>query len=316
MQIHGDTIRFGIHSGQQYSTFEECLELWQRSEALGYDWISIFDHFRPMDRPTGPCFEGTTLLAAMAAHTSSVRCAPLVLGATYRHPAIVAALATTIDHISGARLELGLGAGAPDHGYEQYGLPFPSLGERLDMLNEACHILRSLWTRETTTFDGKYFHLKDARLEPKPLQKHLPLVIGGAGERRTLRIVAEHGDVWNTMAFELDQYRHKLGMLAGHCADVGRAVTDIRKSILFRAILAEDEREAEQRLENLIGKVPRDSPERRAWSVVGTPDQCIEHLQPYLDLGVSDFLLGVRPPIDWQTVELVARRVAPALRGG
>ena len=186
MQIYGDAIRFGIHSGQQYTTFDQCLELWQCAEELGYDWVSDFDHFRPMDNPTGPCFEGMTLLSALAARTSRIRCGMLVLGAHYRHPAIVANMASTIDHISHGRLELGIGAGAYDVGQDQYGILLPRPGIRMEMLDESCSIIRSLWTQETTTFTGKHYQLQDARMEPKPVQKSLPLLIGGAGEQRTL----------------------------------------------------------------------------------------------------------------------------------
>ncbi|HZG48595.1 MAG TPA: TIGR03560 family F420-dependent LLM class oxidoreductase, partial [Thermoleophilaceae bacterium] len=222
MQIFGDDIRFGVHAGPQNTSFDDYRDLWVRSEELGYDWASDFDHFLPIHSdPTGPQFEGTTLLAAMAAHTSRVRCGMLVLGVTYRHPAVVANIAATIDHVSGGRLELGMGAAWFELEHDQYGIPFPRIGVRMDMLDEACRIMRSLWTQETTTFEGKHFQLKDARLEPKPVQPHLPLVIGGAGERRTLRIVAEHGDIWNTFYGDLDEYRHKLEVLARHCGDVG-----------------------------------------------------------------------------------------------
>ena len=236
----------------------------------------------------------------------------LVLGVTYRHPAVVANMAATIDHISDGRLELGMGAAWFQLEHDQYGLPFPSIGVRMDMLDEACRIMRSLWTQETTTFEGKHYRLKDARLEPKPLQEHLPLVIGGAGERRTLRIVAEHGDVWNTFYGDLEEYRHKLDVLAGHCADVGRDPADVRKSLAFRAVLDEDEQAAQERARALHGDPP---PERlRKMMIVGTPEQCFERLRPYADLGVGDFLLGALVPIDKQTIELVAESVAPALK--
>ena len=160
----------------------------------------------------------------------------------------------------------------------------------MDMLDEACRIMRSLWTQETTTFEGKHFQLKDARMEPKPVQEHLPLVIGGAGERRTLRIVAEHGDIWNTFYGDEDEYRHKLDVLAGHCADVGRDPADVRKSVAFRAMVAADEAAAKERARALFGDPP---PERlRKMMIVGTPEQCVERLRPYAALGVGDFLLG------------------------
>jgi F420-dependent oxidoreductase-like protein len=313
MQIFGPDIRFGLHSGPQNTTFEDYRDLWVRCEELGYDWVSDFDHFLPIHSDSaGPQFEGTTLLAAMAAHTERVRCGMLVLGVTYRHPAVVANIAATIDHISGGRLEFGMGAAWFELEHEQYGIPFPRIGVRMDMLDEACRIMRSLWTQETTTFEGRHFQLKDAQLAPKPVQEHLPLVIGGAGERRTLRIVAEHGDIWNMLMGDFDEYRHKLDVLAGHCADVGRDPNDVRKSLTFRAFLDEDQRAAHERMRATYGGDP---PERmKRMMIVGTPEQCVERLRAYADLGVGDFLLSTFAPVDWPTVELVAGSVAPALR--
>jgi alkanesulfonate monooxygenase SsuD/methylene tetrahydromethanopterin reductase-like flavin-dependent oxidoreductase (luciferase family) len=221
-------------------------------------------------------------------------------------------MAATIDHVSGGRLELGMGAAWFELEHEQYGIPFPRIGVRMDMLDEACRIMRSLWMQETTTFEGKHFQLKDARLEPKPMQEHLPLVIGGTGERRTLRIVAEHGDIWNMFYGDVDEYRHKLDVLAGHCADLSRDPADVRKSLTFRAILDEDEQAARERARELHGDP---LPERlQKMMIVGTPEQCVERLRRYADLGVGDFLLGSMTPVDMQTIELVAKSVAPALK--
>ena len=222
-------------------------------------------------------------------------------------------MAATIDHVSGGRLELGIGAAWYELEHEQYGIPFPRIGVRMDMLDEACRIARSLWTQETTTFEGRHFRLKDARLEPKPVQEHLPLVIGGAGERRTLRIVAEHGDIWNTFFGDLDHYRHLVEVLGRHCADVGRDPADVRQSLTFRAVLAATEAEAKQRAEEIYEGPP---PERlRNMMVIGTVEQCIEALRPYAELRAADFLLGsMAPHHDRETLELVAKQVAPALK--
>jgi F420-dependent oxidoreductase-like protein len=315
VQIHGQAIRFGLHSGQQYAAFTDCLALWRRAEDLGYDWVSIFDHFRPpLGGPDGPCFEGTTALAALAASTNRVRCGLLVAAVTWRHPALLAAVAATLDHVSGGRLEFGIGAAGPDLGYAQYGIPFPADRSRLDMLDEACHVLRSLWTLPSTTFDGQHYQLTDARLEPKPLQARLPLIVGGEGERRMLRIVAEHADIWNTLAADPVTYHRKLDALARHCADVGRDPAQIRKSVTFRAVLAATDEQARRRADEVFLAVPRDSPDRAEYLVTGTPDQCTGRLLEYAALGVSDFLLAVRPPLDYLTVELFARHVVPAVR--
>ncbi|UBU11337.1 LLM class flavin-dependent oxidoreductase [Nonomuraea gerenzanensis] len=308
-------LRFGVHSGQQYSTFDDCLDLWQRAEQLGYDWVSLFDHYRPpLGGPDGPCFDGPALLAALAARTSRVRCAILVSAVTWRHPAVAAAVAATIDHISSGRLEFGVGAAGPDLGYEQYGLPFPAPGTRLSMLEEYCQVIRRLWDGERVTFHGEHYRLTDAYLRPRPIQRRLPLVIGGGGERRTLRIVARHADVWNSLAGDLDGYRRKVGLLAGYCAEEGRRPQEIRQSITFRAVLAPTPEEAARRRAERLALLPPGSPDLAEYLTFGTPEECVEELLPYAEAGVRDFLLGCRPPLDWQTIELFATRVGPALR--
>ena len=308
-------LRFGIHSGQQHIGYADYAELWREVEVLGLEWASVFDHFLPIQTdPDGPCFEGLTLLAALAAQTTRIRCGIIVLGVTYRHPAVLANMAATIDHVSGGRLELGLGAAWYQLEHEQYGIPFPRIGARMDMLDEACRVLRSLWTEERTTFDGRHYRLREARCEPKPLQERLPLWIGGSGERRTLRIVAEHADGWNTFASSVDEYRHKLEVLEQHCADVGRDPASIRKQLVFRAVLGEDEAEARERLREREALLGAGSEEMRGGFAVSTPEQFTETVRPYLELGVEDVLVFARPPVDLRTLELFARQVAPALR--
>ncbi|MCD0451625.1 LLM class flavin-dependent oxidoreductase [Actinocorallia sp. API 0066] len=312
-QIHGDTVRFGIHSGQLHGTFGACAELWRGAEELGYDWVSVFDHFRPhLYPPDWPCFEGTAMLAALAATTERIRCALLVSTATWRHPAVLANVAATVDHISGGRLEFGVGAGGPDRAHQQYGIPFPAAAERLDVLDEACTVLRGLWDEDVTTFKGEHFRLDGARLAPKPVQKRLPLVIGGDGARRTLGIVARHADIWNTLASSPETYRTKLQALAGHCAAAGRDPADIRGSLTFRAVLTESPSGGPERAAAQVDGAPEEI--RREYLTFGTPEDCVADLLAYADLGVRDFLLAVKPPVDWRTVELVATRVAPAVR--
>lgn len=311
-----DGLRFGVHSGQQHSDFAGYLDLWRAAEELGLDWASAFDHFLPIQSdPTGPCFEGMTLLAAMAAHTTRIRCGMIVAGVTYRHPAVLANMAATIDHISGGRLELGLGAAWYELEHDQYGIAFPRIGERMDMLDEACRICRSLWTEQTSTFEGRHFELRDAWCEPKPLQDPMPLWIGGSGERRTLRIVAEHATGWNTFLMPHDEYRHKLDVLERHCADVGRDSGEIRKQLVFRAALGESEAEADDALRERADVLGGDLEAMRKDWIVATPEQCVERLGPYVtELGVSDLILFARPPADLRTMGLLAREIGPALR--
>jgi F420-dependent oxidoreductase-like protein len=316
MQIFEGEIRFGIHSGQQHTTFPDYLHLWQRAEELGYEWASCFDHFLPiMSDPEGPCFEGLSLLSAMAAHTSRIRCGILVVGVTYRHPAVLANIATTIDHVSGGRLELGIGAAWYEMEHQEYGIPFPPPARRIRMLGEAAKIVKSLWTEHRTTFQGRYYTLTDALSEPKPLQKpHIPLWIGGAGEQLTLRVVAESADGWNTFYGPIEEYQGKLDALARHCREVGRDPADIRKSLGIWALIGETESEVEERLQELAAAGNTQVEAIRQRGIAGTPEQCVERLLPYLQLGVGDFLLLARAPHDMRTLELMAREVVPAVK--
>jgi F420-dependent oxidoreductase-like protein len=309
-------LRFGIHAGQQYTDYPSYLELWQTAEALGLDWASVFDHFMPIQAdPTGPCYEGLALLAAMAAQTSRIRCGIIVTGVTYRSPAVLAKMAVTIDHISGGRLELGIGGAWYELEHEQYGIPFPRIGERLAMMGEAAVILKSLWTQERTTFAGRHYAITDAMCEPKPLQQpSIPLWIGGSGERVTLRHVAAHADGWNTFLTPLDEFDHKLAVLDGHCADVGRERSSIRIQLVFQGVLGADQREAEEQLRERAAVRGVEPEVLRQTSPALTPEQLVERLTPYIERGAGDFLLSARPPMDRRTLELLAGEVAPALR--
>ena len=311
-----DHLRFGIHAGQQYADFPSYLELWKTAEELGLDWASVFDHFMPIQAdPTGPCFEGMALLAAMAAHTERLRCGIIVTGVTYRSPALLANMAVTIDHVSGGRLELGIGGAWYELEHDQYGIAFPPIGERLAMMGEAAVILKSLWTQERTTFAGRHYELKDAMCEPKPVQQpRIPLWIGGSGERVTLRHVAAQADGWNTFLMPLEEFDHKLAVLDAHCRDVGRDRSEIRIQLVLQAVLGADEHEVAEQLQARARglSLPVDVVSERVLAM--TPAQLSERLQPYVERGVGDFLLSARPPMDRRTLELFAGDVAGALR--
>ncbi len=315
MSLFPDHLRFGIHAGQQYTDFPSYLELWKTAEELGLDWASVFDHFMPIQAdPAGPCYEGVTLLAAMAAHTERLRCGIIVAGVTYRSPAVLAKMAATIDHISGGRLEFGLGGAWYELEHNQYGIPFPPIGQRLAMMGEAAVILKSLWTEPRTTFLGHYYQLQDAMCEPKPLQApRIPLWIGGSGERVTLRHVAAEADGWNTFLMPIDEFDHKLAVLDAHCDDVGRARSEIRIQLVLQAVLGADEHEVSDQLQARADGLGVELETLGAGMLAMTPEQLTEHLRPYVDRGVGDFLLMARPPMDRRTLELFAGDVAGAL---
>jgi F420-dependent oxidoreductase-like protein len=192
-------VRFGLDVAQQRMPWSEVASRAQFAEQLGFDGVWGFDHFQPMyGSGPGECFEGYTTLAALAALTSRVRLGLLVTGITYRHPSILAAEAITIDHVSNGRLELAVGSAWFDREHHELGIPFPSTRDRIDILDEAVELMIGLMTTDGYSFSGKHFQLQDATLFPRPVQRpHVPVWIGGTGERRTLPLVARFGDAWH-----------------------------------------------------------------------------------------------------------------------
>jgi F420-dependent oxidoreductase-like protein len=226
-------VRFGIQTPQQHVAWPELLTLWQEIDTLGYDTAWGFDHFLPIfSDPTGPCLEGWTALAALAMATRRVRLGLMVTGNTYRHPAVLAKVATTVDIISGGRLIFGLGAGWFELEHREYGIPFHTVGSRLRRLDETLQMIKLLWTQERATFSGKHFKLEDASFNPKPLQKpHPPILIGASGENVALRIVAQHAQMWNSFGTP-EVFRGKIARLEEHCRRIGRDPNSIEKSVL------------------------------------------------------------------------------------
>src|SRR3954468_21863762 len=229
-------LRWGFKTSQQQTTYEAMLALWQeadQADVFEHGWL--FDHFAPIYSDIdGPCLEGWTVLAALAAQTSRLRLGLMVAGNTYRHPAIHAHIAATVDIISNGRLDFGVGAGWNEYEHESMGIPLFAPGERIRRLGEACEITKRLWTQHLTDFDGRYYQLKEARLEPKPVQKpYPPILIGGSGEQLTLRIVAQYADIWN-FSGDTATFRHKVSVLHEHCAAIGRDPSEIELSVQTR----------------------------------------------------------------------------------
>ena len=228
-------MRLSIKLQPQDVTWSQLQQAWDVAESLPeIDAAWLFDHFYPINVPdhTGPCFEGWTALAFLAGRTERVRLGLVVTGITYRHPAVLANMCATIDQASNGRLEIGLGAAWNEEEHAAYGIAFPPVGVRMDMLGEACTVIDSLLTQETTTFAGTHYQLTDARCEPKGVQApRPPFVLGGQGERRMLRIVAQWADQWNYPGDTADGLRQKYEVLQGHCAAVGRDSSEIEVSM-------------------------------------------------------------------------------------
>ncbi|HEX7734710.1 MAG TPA: LLM class F420-dependent oxidoreductase [Ktedonobacteraceae bacterium] len=227
-------LSFGVKTAPQSTTYEAMKQVWLEADAtpsIEHAWL--FDHFMPINGDTGgPCLEGWSLLSAFAALTSRVRVGLMVTGNTYRHPAVLANIGATVDIVSGGRLDFGIGAGWNETEHSSYGIPLYLPGERIRRLGEACEIIKRMWTETTPGFDGKYYQIKDAYCEPKPVQKPTPpFVIGGSGEKLTLRVVAQYADIWNFVGGDTEYFKQKSATLDEHCAAVGRDPRTIQRSV-------------------------------------------------------------------------------------
>jgi F420-dependent oxidoreductase-like protein len=235
-------VRVGIKTAQMGGTYAGMREAWLEADRLGFDTAWGHDHLLNQDDTSAREDEGWTTLAALLALTSRIRGGLMVTSNTFRHPAVLAKMATTIDVISNGRLEVGIGAGWLVDEHEQYGLPLPPPGERIRRLDEACQILKALWTEPRATVEGQYYQVREAYHEPKPIQKpHPPLVIGGSGEKLTLRVVARHADEWNMSNGTPDEFRHRCRILDEHCRAVGRDPAEIERSVQLLKPMPDDE---------------------------------------------------------------------------
>jgi F420-dependent oxidoreductase-like protein len=230
-------MRFAIKTAPQHTTWADMLDVWRAADDIElFESAWNFDHFYPIfSDSTGPCLEAWTMLAAMATATERIRLGVMVTGNPYRHPAVLANMAATVDVISDGRLELGLGAGWNEEESTAYGIDLPPLKERFDRFDEACEVIVRLLSDTTSTFDGTHYRLTDARCEPKPVQRpHPPICIGGGGEKRTLRAVARYAQHWNVPVGTPAEFLAKREVLAAHCLEVGRDVDDITTSTHLR----------------------------------------------------------------------------------
>lgn len=310
----------------------DLLAFWQRADQLGYDSCWIPDHFYAgvgaMDRP---CWESWTVLSAVAMATERIRLGTMVLGNTFRHPAVVANMAATLDNICGGRLELGIGAGWMQAEHDGYGIALPVPRERIERLDEALQVVKLLHGERRSNFEGQHYQLRDAICEPKPIQRpHTRLVVGGGGERRTLRVVAKHADEWNGEASP-SQMKHKIAVLHEHCRAVGRDPAEIEIGVLLRTEL---EAESTYRSWVELGS-PFIAQERERLGAEGyggaeleeqvrasiytqflpiDPERAAERLSEYAAVGVTHFIVIHRAPYDYARLERFVERVIPAVR--
>jgi F420-dependent oxidoreductase-like protein len=225
----------GLKVSQQFATMDALSRVWQIADDSGFDGLWLFDHFATLGPdPAGDVYEAWTLLAAMARATRRIRIGCLVSGNSYRYPGVLAKMAVTVDHLSGGRLDMGLGAGSGAE-HAMLGVPLGGPAERIDRLAESCQVLKMLWTEPITTFRGRYYQLDRAVANPKPMQRpYPPLWIGGSGEKSTLRVVAEHADAWingNRPGEDPAELARLSRLLDKYCADIGRDPAEIRRAV-------------------------------------------------------------------------------------
>jgi F420-dependent oxidoreductase-like protein len=291
--------------------FERLVEIASTAERSGFSSISLMDHLHqipPVGPPTNWMFEGSTMLAALAARTSKVTLGLLVGGVTYRNPALHAKIATTIDVISGGRAWLGLGAAWFEDEHRAYGYEFPSLKIRFEMLEEALQISRAMFTQERASFEGKHFRVDGALNNPKPLRGDLPIVIGGSGERKTLRLVARYADGCNVFG-DPAHSKHLMEVLGSHCEEAGRDPAEITKTRLGIVLIAPTHEGAMAKLEFLKrAGVPED---RLASVMAGDPDSIAEQASAFVDVGIEGLTLTIPDVHDLQAVELAGKALGP-----
>ena len=241
--------------------YDQVLALAQHVERTGWDGIWYADHFMPNAEDTStPWPEAWITLAALGAQVPRLRVGSLVSGNTYRHPAVLAKMAATLDHITNGRVVLGIGSGWQENEHRQYGIPFYTVGERLRRMDEACTVIKSLFTESSSNFDGEFYQLQNATLEPKPVQNPLPLLIGGGGEKVTLKLTAQHADEWNVWG-DPSILEHKMAILDAHCAELGRDPAAIKRTAVALLFMSDDQdylqkmRDAKLQQPHLIGTV-------------------------------------------------------------
>ena len=232
MPSRKNPLRYGLKFSQQVHPIDVQVDVWRTADEGGFDHIWPFDHLLALGPdPAAPIFDGWTVLGAMAAITKRARMGLNVTGNLYRHPGLMAKIAVTVDHLSNGRLEFGIGTGWNEPEFTQFGLPFPSAGDRVTMLDESLKAMKLLWSEPRSTYKGRFYQLKDAIAEPKPIQRpHPPIWIGSKGERM-LRLTARHADVWHSNAATFEEGVALSKELDAACAKAGRDPTSVRRSI-------------------------------------------------------------------------------------
>jgi alkanesulfonate monooxygenase SsuD/methylene tetrahydromethanopterin reductase-like flavin-dependent oxidoreductase (luciferase family) len=295
-------VELGIHSGHQDIELDEVRELWRRFDDAGIDLITVWDHLyeSPYRDGTSPTYEAVVLLTALALETKNCRVGCLCFAMGYRNPAILAKSLTAIDHLSNGRLTVGLGAGwhVPEH--EAFGVTFPDVKERLDRLSEGTRIVRAMLDNDRTTFHGKLYITENVANYPRPLQAHVPIIVGGGGEQRTMAIAARYADGTNQGYMSAERYRDKNRVATEWCEKLGRDPASLERSTLIHF--------------HMSSRPPEPSAQHVAGSIWGEPQQVIDQIGEFVEAGAQRCSFAIRPPLDWDALQSFMEDVMPAFR--
>ncbi len=309
-------LRFGTRIVLYQQSFEPVKNYVLAAERLGYDSILVNDHLLPivgsLEKPMLECW---TVMSALAGVTTNIRLGSLVLNNTFRYPQLVAKMASTLDVVSNGRLELGIGAGWFKQEHNMFGLPYKRHSERIEMLEEAIELIKSLWTEERTNFSGRFYHVTNAICLPKPLQKpYPPLLVGGYSES-ILDLVAKHADRSNFLLVSSKKFAEKADMLKEKCKRIGRDYSKITKSFFGEAMVVRSEKEAAKQIKKRLRErkiSARQAMQYAQKSIIGTPERCIERIMEYSRAGAEEFML-VFPDLDTKQIKIFADSVISCL---
>ena len=296
-------MRFGLQLWSQQTDWPSFRDSALAAEEASWDSVWTWDHLNAIFGPwEQPILEGWSVLSALGPLTTRIRLGLMVGANTFRNPGLTAKLATTLDHVSGGRAVLGIGGAWFEREHDAFGIDFGTgFGDRLDRLDESVMLMRRLLDGERFSHDGRYYKLHDALCEPRPIQKRLPILVGGSGPRKTLRTVARRADGWNTSG-TVEEVRSHLDILAEHCDDVGRDIATIEKSISFPIIVRDDPAAAASVYSVLLerngiadmGSVP---------VLLGSPDEIADRLRPYVEMGFETIIVRMPAPYDRETID-------------
>jgi len=312
-------MKFGVQATQSGVTWEELLSLWQELDRdSNFDHLWLMDHFvtgaGTAADSSGPCMEGWTSLAALALATSRVRLGILVTGNTYRHPAVLAKMATTVDHISGGRLEFGLGAAWHAYEHEAFAIPFHTVRERLARLDEAAQVIKLLWAKQRPKFEGRYYQLDEPPYNPPNVQQpHPPILIGGSGEKRTLRTVAKYADATNVSGTPEEVWR-KFEVLEGHCREVGRDYSEIRRTVQLLLFLTDDPAFKQRVVQGVMAFRGANEEDARRSVLLGSVEEVMAQVREFAEAGVQEVIVAQFPRTHRESLLRFSQDVVPAFR--